>query len=260
MQVGRAAKLGALAELFAQRFMARRRGEEAIEQRAQVEACSATDDGQAAALRDLADGLAGEAAVVSGGAGLVGRGDVDEVVRDAGALGQGGLGCADLHAAIDGDGVAGDDFAGESLGEGEGKRGLAAGGGAGDDDERRELLGFARGLPKPPPACGEDAMHAGAENGEDNGGEGEQEQAAKLAAAYEVFGCVGRLCFARVGGVGWVHVLLKYPTHAQKLCDGWGTHHRLSTPGVGCCRRSLRAARAAGRGRAWAAAGTGLRW
>jgi len=92
-------------------------------------------------------------------------------------------------------------------------------GGAGDDDERRELPGFSE-VYQAATACGEDAMHAGAENGEDNGGEGEEEQPAELAAANEVFGCVGRLCLARVGAVGWVHVLLKYPTHrAEKLRD-----------------------------------------
>ncbi len=63
-------------------------------------------------------------------------------------------------------------------------------------------------------------MHTGAEDGEEDGGEGEEEQSAELLAAFELFGCAGRLCFARVGGVGWVHVLLKYPTHrAEKLRD-----------------------------------------
>jgi hypothetical protein len=77
-------------------------------------------------------------------------------------------------------------------------------------------------------------MDAGAENGEEDGGEGEQEQAAKLAAANEVFDCAGRLCFARVGGVRRVHVLLKYPTHrAEKLRDEWGNHHRLVYSGSG---------------------------
>ena len=70
------------------------------------------------------------------------------MVRDAGALGERGLGGADLHAAVDGDGVAADDLAGEALGESEGEGGLAAGGGAGEDDEWRD-----RGLPKTPPAA-----------------------------------------------------------------------------------------------------------
>jgi hypothetical protein len=91
--------------------------------------------GRRSAFGDADDGFAGEPAVVAGGAGLVRLEDVDEVVGDAGALGERGLCGADLHAAIDGDGVATDDLAGEALGEGEGERGLAAGGGAGDDDE-----------------------------------------------------------------------------------------------------------------------------
>ena len=82
------------------------------------------------ALGDSGDGFAGEAGVVAGGAGLVGGEDIDEVVGDAGAFGESGLGGADLHAAVDGDGVAGDDLAGEAFGESEGKGGLAAGGGA----------------------------------------------------------------------------------------------------------------------------------
>ena len=43
------------------------------------------------------------------------------------------------------------------------------------------------GLPKPPPANGEDAMHTSAEDCEDDGGEGEQKQAAHLAAAFDLF-------------------------------------------------------------------------
>ena len=39
-------------------------------------------------------------------------------------------------------------------------------------------------LPKPPPAYGEDAMHSGAQDGEDDGGDGEQQQAAHLAASF----------------------------------------------------------------------------
>ncbi len=94
---------GARAEFFAERFVALRRGEEAVEERAEIEAGASGDDGQASALRDAGDGFAGEAAVVSGGAGLVWGEDVDEVVGDAFALGECGLGGADLHAAVDGD-------------------------------------------------------------------------------------------------------------------------------------------------------------
>ena len=200
MQPGRPAEFGAGAELLAQRLFALRRGGEAFEERSEIEASSSRDDREAASSRDLAEGLTGAAGVVAGGAGFVRRVEVDAVVRDTCALGEGGLGGADLHAAIDGDGVAGDDFAGESLGEGGASAILPLAVGP----ATTTAGSLARGLPKPPPACGEDAMHAGAENGEDNGGEGEQKQAAKLAAAWERFGCAGRLCFARVGGVGRV--------------------------------------------------------
>ncbi len=51
-------------------------------------------------------------------------------MRDAGALFGRGFGGAEVHAAIDGDGIAADDLAAEALGEGEGERGFAAAGGA----------------------------------------------------------------------------------------------------------------------------------
>ena len=69
------------------------------------------------ALGDFAEGSAGLARVVAGGEGMVGGGDVDEVVRSEGALGERGLGGAQVHAAVDGYGVATDDFAAELLGE-----------------------------------------------------------------------------------------------------------------------------------------------
>ena len=121
--------------------MLRRGGEEAVDERAQVEAGAAGDDGQVAAFGDAGEGFAGQAAVVAGGAGLVGPGDVDQVVRDEGALFVRGLGGADLHLAIDGDGVAADDLAVELFGETQGERGLAAGGGADEHDE-----GFGGGV------------------------------------------------------------------------------------------------------------------
>ena len=71
-------------------------------------------------MGDLAQGGAGLTGVVAGGEGMVGGGDVDEMVLDLGALGERGLGGAEVHAAVDGYGVATDDFAVELLGEGEG--------------------------------------------------------------------------------------------------------------------------------------------
>ena len=139
MQVRGAAPFCLRAELGAQWLVALRGGEQTIQQRAQIQAGAATYDRQAAALRDAGDGFAGQAAVVARGAGLVRIGDVDEVVRHALALVQRGLGGADLHAAIDGDGVATDDLAGELLCQRQRECGLAAGRRTGDDDQRREI-------------------------------------------------------------------------------------------------------------------------
>ena len=123
--------------------MARGACEQAFGQGAQVEAGSAGDDGQFAAAGNIAQGGAGLAAVFAGGEGLIGIGDVDEVMRNAGALFGAGLGGAEVHAAIDGNGIATDDFAVEPLGEGERERGLAAAGRAEEDDgERRSSFGW----------------------------------------------------------------------------------------------------------------------
>ena len=123
------------AEAFAVAGVGGGRGEEAVDEGSEVEAGASGDDGEMAALGDAGEGFAGLTAVVAGGAGLVGPDDVDHVVLDEGALFAGGLGGADLHLAVDGDGVATDDLAVEALGEVEGEGGFAAGGGADEDDE-----------------------------------------------------------------------------------------------------------------------------
>ena len=102
----------------------------------------AGDDGQVAALRYPCNGFAGQAGVVAGGAGFVGREDVDEAVGNEGALDQCGLRGANLHTAVDGDRVATDDLARKLLGQRKGKSCLSAGGRAGDDDERSLLRGL----------------------------------------------------------------------------------------------------------------------
>ena len=43
-------------------------------------------------------------------------------------------------------------------------------------------------LPEAPPVAGEDIAGAGAEDGEEDGGDGEQQEAADLTAAFELFG------------------------------------------------------------------------
>jgi hypothetical protein len=122
--------LGAVAEALTQVFVTSGAGEEAICKCAEIEAGSTGDDGEFVAVGNFAQGCAGLPAVVAGGEGLVGVGDVDEVMRDAGALFGCGFGGAEVHAAIDGDGIATDDFSVEALGERAGERSFAAPGGA----------------------------------------------------------------------------------------------------------------------------------
>ncbi len=136
VEVGGAAGCGEFAKAFALAGFLRRCGKEAVDESAEVEAGASGDDGQVAAFGDAGEGFAGLTAVVACGAGFVGPGDVDHVVLDEGALFAGGLCGADLHLAVDGDGVAADDLAVELFGEAESEGGLAAGGGADEDDER----------------------------------------------------------------------------------------------------------------------------
>jgi len=117
MQPCRAVMLATALQTRAKVFLSRGTGKEAIREGAQIEAGSAGDDGKALARSYPLEGLTSKAAIFSGGERLVGIGDVDEVMRQACAVGGRGLGGADVHAAIDGDGVATDDFAVEALGK-----------------------------------------------------------------------------------------------------------------------------------------------
>lgn len=134
MKPGSAVACGAAAEAIADFFVTGRSGKEAFSERAQVEASASGDDGKMAALRDFAECGAGAATVFAGGEGLVGIGYVDEVMWQSSAFRGCGLSGAKIHAAIDGDRVAADDFATELFAEGEGERGLAAAGGTKEND------------------------------------------------------------------------------------------------------------------------------
>ena len=126
------------AEATADFFGALRRGKESVDESAEIESGSSGDYGEFFSGGDFGESGAGEAAVVAGGEGFGGVGDVDQVMGDLAAFGWGGFGGADLHLAVDGDGVAADDLSGEAFGEIEGERGLAAGGGAEQYDQQRK--------------------------------------------------------------------------------------------------------------------------
>jgi hypothetical protein len=137
VQPGGAMAASACAEAVAEAFGALRTGEEAVEEGAQIEAGAAGNDGEVAAGGDVGEGLAGEAAVVAGSAEMVRREDVEEVVGDLAPLLRRGFGGADLHIAIDGDGVAADNLSVEAAGEGEREGRFAAAGWAEQSDEKR---------------------------------------------------------------------------------------------------------------------------
>jgi hypothetical protein len=108
-------------------------GDQSVEHGAEVESGAAADNGQAAASGDIARGGAGQASVFAGGEKGIRSDQVDEVVRNAGAIRGRGFGGADLEFTIDGNRIATNDFSAEAQGKVEGKRGLSAGGRAGND-------------------------------------------------------------------------------------------------------------------------------
>ena len=130
MQPACALVVAGLLKAIAQCLLARRPGEKAHGERAEIEAGASGDDGEVIAAGDLVEGDAGLAAVFAGGKNLARIGDVDQVMRQDALLFAGGLGGAYVHAAVDGDRVAADDFCRERLAKREGEGGLAAAGGA----------------------------------------------------------------------------------------------------------------------------------
>jgi hypothetical protein len=127
--------LRTMPEAFTEFLRSLRPGEEAVEKSAEVEAGAAGDDGEMLAGGDFCESLTSEAAVIACGTEVVGGQNINEVVRSEGAFGEGGLGGAEFHAAIDGDGIAIDDFAVEALREREGESSLATAGRPEQGDE-----------------------------------------------------------------------------------------------------------------------------
>ena len=117
MKVGRTSGLTDFAEAFA---LARLLGwcrKQSFDERTQIKASAAGDDGQVTSVRDSSEGFARLTAVVARGAGFIGPDDVDHVVLDESTFFARGFGCAYFHLAINGHGVTADDFAIERFGE-----------------------------------------------------------------------------------------------------------------------------------------------
>ena len=111
-------------------------------------------------------------------------------MREALLLFSGGLGGAEIHAAVDGYGVATDDLAVEAFPEGEGERGFAAAGGAEDQDGERVLrmdgvlVGFGHWL-ESPPAMRKDPAGWGVDEAIEQDCCGDEKQADGLVAMEE---------------------------------------------------------------------------
>src|SRR5579875_1328940 len=140
------ATCGVSAEAVAKSFVAWGSGRQTVEQRAEVQACAAGDDRQAATAANLAESGATGAGVVSGGGRLVRVKQIEAMVRDPRALGEGRLGGADVHTAVHGDGVAGEDFAVALLLQPERKGRLATGSWTCDDNQGLGVLRVWRGI------------------------------------------------------------------------------------------------------------------
>ena len=102
-------------QAVAQRLVAGRTFKQAFQQRAEVEAGTAGKNRKPAALGNLRDGCPCQACVFAGGAKLVRVENIDQVMGNAAALGQGQLGGADIKVAIHLQGVAVDNFSVEHL-------------------------------------------------------------------------------------------------------------------------------------------------
>ena len=125
----------------AQRLVAGRAFEQAVEQRPQVKSGAAGDDRQAAARGDFGDGLARQPGIFAGGEELVGVDDIDQVVGNAAAFLERELGGADVEVAEDLEGVAVDDLAVEFLSNRKGQIALS---GTGGPDDRNQWAIRAR--------------------------------------------------------------------------------------------------------------------
>jgi hypothetical protein len=155
--VERSAAAGlACAQAVAQRLIAYRSFKEAFEQGAQVEAGASGENRKPAAAGYFRDGGTRQARVFAGGEELVRIQDIDQMMRNITALGEGQLGSADIEVAIDLQRVAIDDFSVELLGNEERQIALSGPGGTGDCNQgslARVWLYVVRGI------CGQTPLY-----------------------------------------------------------------------------------------------------
>ena len=129
----------------AHRVVAARAIEEALDQRAEVEARAADEDGQATTRGDVADAGRRVAGELRGRVDVGRIDDVDQVVRDATLLVRRHLVGADVEAPVDGGRVAVDDLAPVGARKTDPERTLAGGRGAEHGHQQGPTCGEGRG-------------------------------------------------------------------------------------------------------------------
>jgi hypothetical protein len=128
-----------LLELLAQLLVGLDAVDQAVKRGADVQARAAREQRHAPARVDRRDRRARLARITAGAVALVGRHDVEQVVRHARALGRARLGRADVHESEHLHRVGVHDLAGEAQRELDRERRLATRGRPGHDDDGRSL-------------------------------------------------------------------------------------------------------------------------
>ena len=126
MQIAGSLLFSALTQALAQFLGTLRAGEQSFQQRAQIQASPTGHDRQSSPLLDLAQDLAGLASVFAGGdvAGRLHK--IEQMMRDAGALGSRRFRGPNLKLAIHGDRIAVYDFSLKAFGQCQGEGSLTA--------------------------------------------------------------------------------------------------------------------------------------
>src|SRR5467141_2139608 len=134
--------LNACTEALAQFFRALRNVRKTLEQRAQIQSRADGKYGQALAMPEVIQNLQSQLAVASRGCILLWPENVDQMMRNAAAFGVAGLRGANIKAAIELRGIAGDHFPAELLRESHTERRLSRGRRANESNERHERFVF----------------------------------------------------------------------------------------------------------------------
>src|ERR1700675_2214437 len=127
MEMSGAAQFRFLAQPLAQFLGARGSVRQALKQRAEIQPRSGREDRNLLAVAQPVEDFDGAAAIVARGEDFSRFHEIHQVMRDAALFADGNLPGANVEAAIDLCGIAGKDFAVETLGERDAQRGFSGG-------------------------------------------------------------------------------------------------------------------------------------